>query len=315
MEQIFKVKKSEDRQRLDRFLYDHLGTWSHRHIKQALDSKNVFVNGQNIFISSWNLRAGDKVRLLADNQPKNTRLIKSHYLQILLEDPYILVVMKPAFVDYDTFVLHVGAYLKRQNKNAHDPYVGQVHRLDKETSGVMLFTKKKIANTLSDQFRERRVQKFYLGIVFGRIETERGIIRNLIEKGKFEGGKKARIVSDKKKEIGMEAHTEYEVLERYEKATLIRFSIKTGRTHQIRIHMANLGYPLLGDKIYGQEILNASCKPSSSKKLIKPLINRQALHAWRIDFAHPVSGKKISMEAPIPKDMQECIDRLRDGQS
>lgn len=315
----FKVKKSERGKRLDGFLHDKMENWSHRQVKNVIDKKRVFVNGKNVFISSWNLKPDDRVMVkpLKDDLPQAGQTTRYHFVNVLLEDNYILVTNKPAHIDYDSFVANVDNYLKRQVKGPSHPYVGQMHRLDKETSGVLIFTKKKIANTLSDQFKRHTIRKIYLVIVSGRVEKEHGIIKDAIEKGKFDGGKKARIAEEGE---GKESISEYWVEERYENATLLRVEIKTGRTHQIRIHMVSIGHPVLGDKLYAapKTSSKAVAIDKSGPKLpgnlarkapLKP--KRQMLHAHVMQFYHPVTGEKTKVEAPIPDDFIKMLENLR----
>jgi 23S rRNA pseudouridine1911/1915/1917 synthase len=294
----FRVKKSERGKRLDAFLYEKMGTWSHKKIKQAIDKKRAFINGKNIMISGWNLKPNDRVEFSpsAHDQPENPEVSRYHYIQVLYEDIQILAVNKPAHIDYDSFVIQVNAYLKRIKGKGFYPYLGQMHRLDKETSGVLLFTKKKSANTLANQFRDRKIRKIYYALVAGKVPKEQGLIRAKLEKKKLPFGKKVQVTEGPE---GKESHTEYWVEERYDKATLLKIQIGTGRTHQIRVHMAELGHPVLGDKLYGNE------------DSLHPKLKRQALHAARVIFTHPITGKKITIDAPLPPDLEKVIDALR----
>lgn len=298
MEYKWRVKKSERGMSLENFIYSKLGDWSHSQVKKAIDSKRAFVNGKNVFISKWNLKPNNLVLFVPiQGDLSQTQKNRYRFVEVLFEDQYILVANKPAFVDHEEFAHMIQEYLKRKNKGRGYPYVGQMHRLDKETTGVMVFTKKKIANTLADQFREHRLGKFYLAIVEGCLDKEQGTIKKAIEKGEFEEGRRARIVSPKAD--GKKAVTNYRVLERYGNATVVKLEILTGRTHQIRLHMSDLGNPLVGDKLYGSQ-------DGISFK-------RHALHAERLDFVHPITKDKMRILAPLPKDMGELIERLRDS--
>ncbi|MBX7148165.1 RluA family pseudouridine synthase [bacterium] len=299
---FFRVKKSEKGVCLEAFLYGKYPDWTHKKIKQVIDQKRVLVNNKTVYIASWNLKGGDRVNILEGDASLDTMpeaaTGRYHFVNTLYEDDYILAAVKPAFIDYDSFVSQVAAYLKRKVKGSH-PYLGQMHRLDKETSGILLFTKKKIANTLADQFRNRTITKEYVAVVEGDVEKEYELIKEKLVKGQFKGGKKSR-VADEDDEDALEARTEYWVKERYGKATLLFVRIGTGRTHQIRVHMSNLGYPLVGDKVYG----------TAEKKKAFP-INRMALHAHKVEFYHPITAKKLKLTAPLPDDMNTLIDRLR----
>lgn len=303
----WKVKKSEHGLSLENFIYKYMGEWSHKKVKTAIDAKKAFVNGRNIFISKWNVKAGDTITFVADMQPQakaGANQSRYKYIDVLFEDKYIIAASKPPFVDHEQFALTVQNYLKRQNKGEALPYLGQMHRLDKETSGVMIFTKKKMANTLADQFRDHRLQKQYLALVHGEIPIETGRIGKPIEKGEFEGGRKVRINASSP--LAKSAMTEFRVLERYRGFTLVRVIIKTGRTHQIRVHMEDMGHPLVGDKLYTDDM------PSPINSLVKSM-RRQALHAEQLTLYHPVTNKKLKVSAPIPDDMGKLIASLRDA--
>ena len=294
----WRVKSSEHGMSLENFIYKQMGDWSHKQVKVAIDHKRAFVNGRNVFISKWNVKKNDLVLFAPSNSDSpDASAVGSRYkfVDVLIEDPYVIVTNKPAFIDYDTYVATVQNYLKRQIIGKSFPYLGQVHRLDKETRGVMLFTKKKIANTVADQFRHHTVRKYYVALVEGRLESDNGVIRKAILKGRFDEGRKVRIAEDEAD--AKTAQTHYHVMERYDAATLVRLEIKTGRTHQIRIHMSDLGYPVVGDKIYGRADGIA--------------FRRQALHAERLEFYHPVTNKKMKLTAPMPADMKDLIDKLR----
>lgn len=296
----WRVKRSEHGMSLENFVYKQLGDWSHKQVKDAIDRKRAFVNGRNVFISKWNIKRNDLV-LFSPSQADGPGAPSASggrykYVDVLYKDQYVLLANKPAFVDHEAFAATIAEFLKRQNKGEGHPYVGQMHRLDKETSGVMIFTLKKSANVLADQFREHTIRKFYLALVSGQVKKEEGRITKAIEKGHFEEGKKARVAEDE--EIGHKAETLYRVIERYDTTSLLRVEIKTGRTHQIRVHMDSIGHPLIGDKLYG----------TADPKLP---FRRQALHAERIEFSHPISKKRMKVEAPLPQDMVLLIDKLR----
>lgn len=222
------------------------------------------------------------------------------FVKVLYEDKDILVVDKPAGVLSEPkedspapdLVRMIKNYLKRKYRGSKDSYVKILHRLDRDTSGAIAVALSKIGEKLEDDFRNHRINRQYVAVAEGAIPEERGKIDLPLEKGEFKFGKKVRAVE----EGGKKALTLFEVIERYPDATLLRVTVQTGRTHQIRIHFAEIGHPIVGDKIYG-----AGRVP----------FKRQALHAQVLGFHHPRTAKKIRVESPTPADIENLIDHLR----
>jgi len=234
-------------------------------------------------------------------------------LKIYHEDKDLLVVEKPAGIlsvhhekerkkrDDDCLLSMVKAYLKRRHKGSSGSFVSPLHRLDAETSGVMVFALSNIGKKLELQFRNHTIKREYVALVSGRIEREAGSIKRALEKGRFRGGRKVRTSRDGE---GKMAVTEYRVGERYENATLLNILVRTGRTHQIRVHFSSEGFPLIGDKLYDNS------RKEDAKEV--PLdFHRHALHARLLEFIHPRTEKKMHFRSPIPKDMKMLIDELR----
>jgi len=295
MEYKWRVKKSERGMSLENFIYKQLGEWSHNQVKRAIDDKRAFVNGKNVFVSKWNVKPNDTV-LFVPVMRDTPQAPQGRYkfVDVLFEDNYIIVTNKTPFIDFEDYTQTVVEYLKRKNKIKSYPYLGQMHRLDKETSGVMVFTKKKVANSLADQFRDHTIQKHYVALVDGCFPKEQATIRKPIEKGEFDEGRKVRV-----SKTGKRAITNVRVKERYDNVSFLHIEILTGRTHQIRIHLSDAGYPVVGDKIYGQE------KGYEAR--------RQMLHAECLMFKHPVTKEKMKIVAPLPQDFTGLVDKLRDS--
>ncbi|MDO8494214.1 MAG: RluA family pseudouridine synthase [Deltaproteobacteria bacterium] len=227
-------------------------------------------------------------------QPKSQR-----FVDIVYEDRDLLVLNKPAGVLAEPksdspspdILKMARQYLQRKFKEAGGSYLQLIHRLDRDTSGLIVLAKSKAGEKLSDLFRRGEINRQYLAIVEGAVEKSEGKIDLPLEKGEFSHGRKVKV-----SETGKPSLTFYRVIERYEKATVLGIETATGRTHQIRVHLAEIGHPLIGDKIYG------------ATKIKFP---RQALHATVLSFRHPGTGKKVRFESKPGGDLETLIDRLR----
>jgi 23S rRNA pseudouridine1911/1915/1917 synthase len=181
---------------------------------------------------------------------------------------------------------------------------GIVHRLDKDTSGVLVVAKNDRAHLhLSKQFKTRQVKKEYLALVYGKMELDSGSVSLPI--GRHPVDRKKMSTNSRKSRV---AETTWKIRERFEWASLIKVDLKTGRTHQIRVHCAAIKHPVLGDSVYGSR--KTAIKNIYGKDLFRS-VSRQMLHAWRLVLTHPVTEEKVSFEAPIPSDMQALINALR----
>jgi 23S rRNA pseudouridine1911/1915/1917 synthase len=183
---------------------------------------------------------------------------------------------------------------------------GIVHRLDKDTSGVMVVAKNDVAHChLTKQFKNRIVEKVYLAVAYGTLGQEEGSIDSAI--GRHPSERKRMSTRTKR---GRPALTEWRVLERFKGVTLLELFPKTGRTHQIRVHLASIGHPILGDPLYGRKRrLGAIEDPSIRKGLER--MNRQALHAHRLGFIHPQTGERVEFVSPIPEDIRDILELLK----
>ncbi len=193
-----------------------------------------------------------------------------------------------------TLTNDVRRYLMHKFEGARGSYAMPLHRLDKETTGVTLFAKSKAGLKLAADIKAHKVERIYVAVVEGQVPDEHGTIRLSLEKGDFGFGKKVGVADAG---VGKMAVTRFRVIERYENATMLEARLETGFTHQIRVHFASIGFRLVGDKTY-----------NSHGKIRFP---RQALHAQEVKFRHPIGGRKMDLKAPLPRDMDELIDRLR----
>ena len=263
------------------------------------------VKGSKVLKANYKLRAGDEIVVTLpepqplDAQPENIPL------DIIYEDEDVIVINKargmvvhPAAGNYSGTLVNALLY-HCKNLSGINGVIrpGIVHRLDKDTSGIMICAKNDAAHlSLSQQIQAKTARRTYLAVVRGNIKTDSGTIETLIARDKNDRKKMAVV-----KENGREAITDYEVVERFGKYTLVRCKLRTGRTHQIRVHMEYLGYPLVGDPKYS---------PMKTPFAIKG----QALHSQTLEFTHPSTGERLQFEAPLPEDMHKIITRLHLGQ-
>ena len=191
---------------------------------------------------------------------------------------------------------------------------GIVHRLDKDTSGTLVVAKNDAAHTnLSRQFKSRKVKKDYLALVHGNMKSPIGSIKLRIGRHPVDR-KRMSTVSPR----GRTAETEWNIKEQFQGFALLEVHLKTGRTHQIRVHCSALHHPIVGDKVYGPRKLEktiAMGRPQSDQILqVLKSVKRQMLHAWRLGFRHPLTGEAVSFESPLPEDMASIIQRIRDSE-
>jgi 23S rRNA pseudouridine1911/1915/1917 synthase len=306
--EVFTIEKTLPSERLDTYLRGKFPAVSRGAIQRLIDDGHVRVNSRKIK-PTHTPRAGEQVEVHwpearpAEAQPEEMAL------DILYEDAALLVLNKPpglvvhpaAGHEHHTLVnalLHHCAGELSGIGGVARP--GIVHRLDKDTSGCLVVAKTDETHlALSAQFATRKVEKIYHAIVCGEIPRERGEVRASI----------ARHPSHRKRmavqEAGREARTTYRVQERLKAATLVEAVLHTGRTHQIRVHFQFLGFPVVGDKTYGNR------QNDRLTELTDYTAPRQMLHAFQLGFIHPRSGKKISLEAPLPSDFLDALAALR----
>lgn len=272
---------------------------------QKLLDEGRAVKGVKVIKANYKLKAGDEILVTLpapqplDVQPENIPL------DIIYEDEDVVVVNKPrgmvvhpAAGNYNGTLVNALLY-HCKNLSGINGVIrpGIVHRLDKDTSGIMICAKNDAAHlSLSQQIQNKTAQRTYLAVVRGNLKTDEGVIETLIARDKNDRKKMAVV-----KENGRQAITEYRVLERFGKYTIVRCKLRTGRTHQIRVHLEYLGYPLVGD-------------PKYSPMKTPFSINGQALHSQTLEFDHPRTGQRLHFEAPLPEDLQKIVTRLRLGQ-
>lgn len=272
---------------------------------QKLLDEGRAVKGTKVIKSNYKLKLGDEIIVtLPEPQPLDVQP-ENIPLDIIYEDEDVVVVNKargmvvhPAAGNYSGTLVNALLY-HCKNLSGINGVIrpGIVHRLDKDTSGIMICAKNDAAHvSLSEQIQSKTAQRTYLAVVRGNIKTDSGVIETQIARDKDDRKKMAVV-----KEGGRNAVTEYEVVERFGKYTIVKCKLKTGRTHQIRVHMEHLGYPLVGD-------------PKYSPMKTPFSINGQALHSLTLAFDHPRTGERMEFEAKLPEDLHKVVTRLRLGQ-
>ena len=297
------IVAEEQGQRLDFFVASVCGI--SRTLAQVLISQGHITANGKIQSKSYKIQKQDLICITIP-PPEEIELVGQDIpLDVVYEDPFLLVINKPkGMVVHPAPGNYTGTLVNAllyhcSNLSGINSAIrpGIVHRLDKDTSGIMIVAKNDAAHiSLSQQIQSKTAVRTYLAVVRGNIKTDSGTIETQIARDKTDRKKMAVV-----KEGGRDAITDYEVLERFGKYTLVRCKLRTGRTHQIRVHMEYLGYPLVGDPKYS---------PMKTPFGIKG----QALHSHTLEFTHPRTGERMKFEAPLPEDMHKIITRLHNGQ-
>ncbi len=282
--------------RLDKYVAEECPELSRSYIQRLIGNGHVTVNNC-VAKGSLKLNIGDRIVLVVPPPTPSTPLPEEIPLTIVYEDNDLLVVDKPAGLAVHPAPGHpshtlVNAVLAHCPDLEIDGSVrpGIVHRLDKNTSGLIMVAKNDAAHRdLSDQLKTRSVIKRYLVLVEGCLSPDRGIIEAPIDRDPSHR-KRMAVVSE-----GREAFTEYQVIKNMGNYTLLEVTIKTGRTHQIRVHLSAIGFPVVGDEVYGR---------------MSPILNRQFVHACYLGFRLPSSGEYIELRSDLPIDLKEALERI-----
>lgn len=301
--EILTITENEAGQRADVVLAAMLEL-TRSNMQKLLDEGRA-VKGSKVIKSNYKVKLGDEIIVtLPEPQPLDVQP-ENIPLDIIYEDEDVVVVNKargmvvhPAAGNYSGTLVNALLY-HCKNLSGINGVIrpGIVHRLDKDTSGIMICAKNDAAHvSLSEQIQSKTAQRTYLAVVRGNIKTDSGVIETQISRDKDDRKKMAVV-----KEGGRNAITEYEVVERFGKYTIVKCKLKTGRTHQIRVHMEYLGYPLVSD-------------PKYSPMKTPFSINGQALHSLTLAFDHPRTGERMEFEAKLPEDLHKIVTRLRLGQ-
>lgn len=319
----FTIDKGQEPMRIDKWLQMRIEGATRNKIQQNIEAGFLTVNGKTVK-SNYKIKPGDELVLMSFSNPEHTVLKKEDIpLHIVYEDDAVMVINKPA-----NMVVHPGVgnfsgtllngvayYLSKQNPGLDEdtlPRFGLVHRIDKNTTGLLVLAKTSSAAAhLAKQFFNHTVKRNYVALVWGDIEENEGTITGHIARHR-QYRKMFDVYPDG--ETGKHAITHYKVLERFNYVTLVECVLETGRTHQIRVHMKHIGHTLFNDWEYGGDRILKGTIYTKYKQFVDncfELCPRCALHAKTLGFIHPVTGKEIGFEAPLPDDMQQVIDKWR----
>ena len=315
------VDKGQSPIRVDKYLFERIVHSSRNRIQNAADAGFVMANGKPVK-SSYKVRPKDVITVMLDRPRYENDIIPEDIpLDVVYEDSELMVINKPAGLvvhpgcgNYHGTLVNAIAWHLKDNPmyDPNDPQVGLVHRIDKDTSGLLVIAKTPNAKTsLGLQFFNKTTKRKYRALVWGTVEKDEGTIEGNIARNPKDRMQMA-VMSDP--EVGKHAVTHYRVLERLGYVTLVECILETGRTHQIRVHMKHIGHTLFNDARYGGDDILKGTHFSKYKQFVNNCFEscpRQALHAMTLGFVHPTTGEEMYFTSELPQDMTELIDKWR----
>ena len=315
----FQVDKGQTPLRIDKYLMNFVENATRTKIQAAAKNGSIKVNGV-VVKSNYKVKPLDDIRVLFEYPPHENLLVAENIdLDIVFEDDDLVVVNKPAGMvvhpghgNYSGTLINALIYhFENLPKNSSNR-PGLVHRLDKDTSGLLVIAKNDESMVhLSNQFAEKTSKREYIALVWGSVKDDSGKIDNYI--GRNPKNRLQNIVLDDDKiENGKRAITNYEVLSRFNYVSLVKCTLETGRTHQIRVHMKHIGHTLFNDERYGGDSILKGTTFTKYKQFVEncfKLLPRQALHAKTLGFTHPKTGKFMQFDSELPRDFQSCIEK------
>ena len=312
---ILHVGTAIKERRIDKYLHGRFSNYSRAVIQNTIKANIVKVNGK-VVKASFRLSPGDEIELTLPELPTREILPEKIPLDIIYEDDSLIILNKQADLivhpargnTNGTLVNGLAYYCEKLSTGLGELRPGIVHRLDKNTTGVMIVTKNDDAQwKIAKQFENRTIKKTYLAIIHGtpeldadRINAPLGIHPRKREKYAV------------RHENGKESTTFYQVLEKFRGFSLLELTPRTGRTHQLRVHLSYIKHPVVADDMYGGKLVYPWQIKDQQPAAQDPIINRCALHAYSIEFKHPQTDQLVKFEAPLPKDMQNMLELLRE---
>lgn len=315
---LIDVPEGKRKERIDTFLTHHIENTTRSKIQKAIEAELVKVNGI-VVKANYNVKPFDKVEAIQLISPRPEDVEAEEIpLDIVFEDDYLIIVNKPAgmvahpaYANYTgtlvNALLHYTKSLSAVNKGGRP---GIVHRIDKNTSGLLVVAKDDFTHAkLAAQFSKHSIEREYHAICWGKFSEKEGEINTKIARSKSD--RKKFTISDKE---GKDAITFYKVIEQYEFTSYLKINLKTGRTHQIRVHLSGMGKPIFGDKTYGGDKIHAGLESPKFRSRIQNLLElmpRQALHAKTLGFIHPHTNKLERFDSELPEDFKMLLEKLK----
>jgi 23S rRNA pseudouridine1911/1915/1917 synthase len=311
LQQQLSVTTEDAGERLDAFLAKHVEGWSRARLQRLIEDQSVLVNGVAAK-PSLKLRAHDQIEV--ELTPASTTAFAPEDIpvEVVFEDDDLIVVNKPAGMvvhpaagnPSGTLANALAFHFQQLSKRGGEARPGIVHRLDKGTSGLLVVAKNEATHeNLSDQFRAREVFKSYVALVHGQLEKRKGQIDQPIARDPRNRTRMAIVRG------GREALSLFRIREAFDRFTLLDVELKTGRTHQIRVHLASLKHPVVGDEVYGGGRDKTVTDPKLRGTIAK--LHRQFLHSEQLGFRHPSTPAPMKFTAPLPRELQNLLDMIR----
>lgn len=300
--------------RLDAFLAARVEGWSRARLQRLIEDGDVQVN-THAAKPSYKLKANDEIEAELTTLSTASFVPEDIPIEVVHEDDDVIVVNKPAGmvvhpaagIASGTLANALAFHFEKLSAAGGAARPGIVHRLDKDTSGLMVVAKTEAAHeNLADQFRAREVFKSYVALVHGQVEHDRGEIDQPIARDPRNRTRMAVVRG------GRPALSLYRARERFGRFTLLDVELKTGRTHQIRVHLSWLNHPVIGDETYGGGRDNSVADPQLRSRVAR--LGRQFLHAEKLGFSHPASGDRMEFTAPLPADLLDLLEAIRNSQ-
>ena len=312
------ITPGQKKERIDLYIANVVENATRSRIQKLIKAELVTVNG-NVVKANYIINPNDHIQLKIPVTPRPENAEPEDIpLDIIYEDDYLIILNKPAGIvvhpslgNYTgTLVNALLNHTKKLSEFNEPGRPGIVHRIDKDTSGLLLIAKDEVTHAkLAKQFANHSIEREYWAVCWGIFKDKKGeVIGNIAR------SKKDRKIFAVSEDEGKHAHTFFEVIEEYEFASLIKLKLKTGRTHQIRVHMNHIKHPIFGDPTYnGRRINYGSDLPKMKSRIdnLLKIIERQALHAKTLGFVHPVSNQKVFFNSELPDDISALIENLK----